>query len=382
MPAWNRWAACALLVMGAPGVASAQRAASASPWKLTGQYSNLYTRSRTVIPPAEDFALDLNRLRLRLQGELTERVSVDLQDDTELFVGNYLGTAQYALLEDRNRLPFDHDYVARDAVAARHRIYRATAVWSGPDLDVTIGRQRIPFGTGQFWSPLDLLNPFDATRLERDYRTGVDALRVERRLGALSRLAAVYAPATDRARASVAAYAHANVGGTDYSLLAGTFRGDEAIGADFAGDVGGLGIRGEATVTRPETGPSYGRALLGGTYGFPSTLTLAVELYYNGQGASDPADYDLAAVVAGRAFNVARHYAAVALSYEVTPLAEIALYAVLNGDDRSGVVWPRIEYSVAANIDVAAGLQGFVGAAETEYGRFTNLLHGEVRWFF
>ena len=378
MPHPTRQAICVLLVTGALRPAAAQ----APPWTLSGSYLNLSSRSRTVIPPAQDFTLDLNRLRLRLQGEPVKRLSVDVQDDNEVLFGSYLRTAQYALFTGRDRLPLDHEYVASDNVVVRHRLYRATVSWSGPLLDVTIGRQRVPLGTGQFWSALDLLNPIDPTRLERDYRAGVDGMLIERKLGALARLDGVYAPATARARSVVAGYAHGNLRGWDYSLLIGTFRGDEAIGADFSGSSGGLGIRGEATITRPASGPTYGRALIGVDYGFRNTLTVTVELYYNGQGASDPARYDFLAVVAGRTRNVARYYGATALSYQVTPLAKIAAYTVLNVDDRSGVVWPRVEYSVATNFDVAAGIQGFIGGPQTEYGRLSNLLHGEARWFF
>lgn len=218
--------------------------------------------------------------------------------------------------------------------------------------------------------------------MERDYRTGVDAVLAERRLGALSRLAAVYAPATDRSRSTVAGYVHGNMGGTDYSVLVGHLRGDDAIGADFSGEIGGLGIRGEATLTHPASEPTYGRVLVGADYGFRNTLTLTVELYYNGQGASDPARYDFAALIAGRTISLARHYGGTAMSYEITPLVKLAAYVVLNIDDHSGVLWPRIEYSLATNFDIAAGIQGFVGGPQTEYGRVSNLLHGEARWFF
>src|SRR5579884_2188414 len=61
-------------------------------------------------------------------------------------------------------------------------------------------------------------------------------------------------------------------------------------------------------------------------------------------------------VVAGRTLKVARHYGATAMSYQITPLAKVALHTVWNVDDGSGVLWPRVEYSVATNFDVAAGI--------------------------
>ena len=308
-----------------------------------------------------------------------------MQWDNEMLLGSYLATQQYALSKDRvptTSLDLDRDYVARSGVVVRQRVYRATVLWSGPVADVKVGRQRIALGTGQFWSPLDLLNPLDPTRLERDHRSGVDAVLVERKLGALARLDGMYAPAADRSKSIVAGYVHGNARGTDYSLLIGTFHGDGALGADFATSAGGLSIRGEAAVTRGAPGPRYGRTLLGVDYGFRNTLNLTAELYYNGQGVSDPARYDFAALFAGRMLNVGRGYSAIAVSYQATPLLKIAGYGVLNIDDHSGVLWPRVEYSATANLDIVGGMQRFAGGAPTEYGHFRNLLHSELRWFF
>jgi opacity protein-like surface antigen len=376
---------CALLMTAAIHALAAQSADSLPPWKISGYYLNLLSRSRTVVPAAQDFTLDLNRLRLRLEGEPIKHLAIDVQYDNEMLVGNYLSTQQYALSKDRappTSLDLARDYVTRDNLVARHRLYRATASWAAASADVKVGRQRVALGTGQFWSPLDLINPIDPTRLERDYRAGVDAMLVERKVGALARLDGVYAPATERSKAIAAGYAHGNLRGTDYSLLIGTFRGDDAIGADFSSSTGGLGFRGEATMTNPAQGRQYGRALLGADYGFPNTLNLTAELYYNGQGTSDPARYDLAALFAGRMANVGRGYGAIAVSYGITPLVKISGYGVLNVDDRSGVLWPRIEYSEASNILIAAGIQRFIGGPQSEYGRFSNLLHAELRWFF
>ena len=382
---WRSMLAIATLCVAFPQTAAAQEMGTPAPWKLSGSYLNLYSRSRTIVPPTQGFTLDLNRLRLKLEGEPFNGLRIEVQDDHEVLAGSYLSTPQFAVVNDRpstTKIDLDHDYFANDDLVVRHRLYRATIQWSAASFDVKVGRQRVALGTGQFWSPLDLLNPIDPTRLERDYRSGVDAVLVERKLGALARVAGVYAPATTNVNSVAAGYLHGNTRGSDYSLLVGRFRGDEAVGVDFSTTRGGLGLRGEATLTRPSLGTRYGRALLGADYALANTLNLTAEVYYNGQGASDPAQYDLAALFAGRAFNLARYYGAIAASYEITPLVKVAGYGVLNVDDRSGVLWPRVEYSAAANFDITAGLQRFVGGPTSEYGRVSNLLHAQARWFF
>lgn len=337
------------------------------------------------MPTPERFDLDLNRLRLRFEAKLPARTTLDLQYDNEMLLGSYMGTTQYSLSEQRaptTSWDLEREYASGKDFVARHRVYRATVMWSGPSTDVKVGRQRIPLGTGYFWSPMDLLNPLDPTRLERDYRAGADAILVQQRLGALARIDAMYVPATSRLESVTASYLHGNVRGVDYSVLAGRFRGDNTIGSDFAFSVGGLGMRAEVTGSRSTDKGQFGRALLGADYGFESSLTLTAEAYYNGQGAADPAQYDVPALLAGRVINLARFYTAGAASYELTPLYKVAGYAVLNLDDGSVVLWPRLEWSATSDFNLAVGLQWFGGTARSEYGRFSNVLHAEARLFF
>ena len=371
------------MALGGPCAATAQLAGD-STWSLTGSYFNLYTRSRTVVPPVRRFTLDLSRARLKLVGAPFKRIGIEVQYDNEVLVGDYVRTTQYALVKDRVETTFDlqRDYAAGGDLVARHGLYRAVATWSGKSTDVKVGRQRIALGTGFFWSPMDLLNPLDPTRLERDYRTGADAVLVEQRLGALGRVAGMYVPSSDRVNAVGAGYLHGNVRGADYSVIVGSFRGDDAVGADFSSSVKGLGLRAEATATRPATGNRYARALVGADYGFASSTKLTAEVYYNGRGASAPSRYDLPALLAGRVLSLARWYGAVVAMYDVTPLMKLSAYGVVNADDGSLVLWPRLEWSVKTDVDIAIGWQRFSGGARSEYGRLDNLLHMESRWFF
>jgi hypothetical protein len=135
-------------------------------------------------------------------------------------------------------------------------------------------------------------------------------------------------------------------------------------------------------VTRPASGARYARTLLGADYGFASSLKLSTEVYYNGQGASDPLRYDVPALLPARILSLARWYGGVAATYDVTPLVRVAGYVILNADDGSAVLWPRLEWSARANVELVVGVQMFGGGARSEYGRLSNLLHGEARWFF
>jgi hypothetical protein len=354
-------------------------------WKLSGYYKNILSRSETVFPAGERYTLDLNRLRLELQGKPADALAVDVQYDNEILLGSYLHTAQFQIQKDQKPDQYwkaESNYVEAHDYYGISRLYRGTATWSSGETDVRFGRQRIAWGTGRFWSPLDILNPFSPTQLEREERVGTDALLVDRKLGPLSRLSAVYAPAHDRGNASAAGQWHTNVSGIDFSAVTGKFHRDHVTGVDVATQVGSAGARGELTHTRPETGPGYRRVLVGADYAFANTLTLTGELYYNGAGASDTRAYDFASLFAGHVQSLARRYAGIYAGYEITPLLKWNNYLVVNADDRSRFFSPSLVYSIRTNIDLAAGVQLFRGSEGSEYGRLNDVYYAQMQWFF
>jgi hypothetical protein len=378
---FERLAAAALLAT----VVGAALGEESSALKLSGYYKNLLIRSETVVPDSEPYTLDLNRLRLELKGKATEKIALDLQYDNEILLGSYLDTAQFALEKDRRPDQYwtaEGNYAEGGAYYGRHRLYRANATLTLGATDVRAGRQRIAWGTGRFWSPLDLLNPFSPIALEREERIGVDAFLVEHKLGALSRIGAVYAPAHERGLASAAGLWHHNVAGIDYSIVAGRFRRERVVGVDLASQIGAAGVRAELTHAQRGAAPDYARAVLGLDYAFANTLTLTGELYYNGAGARDPAVYDYASLFAGRIRNVARRYVGGYAGYEITPLVKSTNYVVVNLADHSWFFSPAVTWSVRANAELALGAQLFRGSVQSEYGRLSDVYFGRVQWFF
>lgn len=366
-------------------VAAQETREGASGLQFSGYFKSLATRSKTVIGPEERYTLDLNRLRLKLQGPVSTQTEVDIQYDNEILLGDYLKTAQFAAEKDlRAPTYFDLEktYADHPGYYGQHSFYRASVTVRTAVADAKLGRQRIAWGTGRFWNPLDIFNPPNPARLEREERPGVDGALIERKLGPLSRVSLAYVPRADDVASSFAAYGHGNAAGWDFSLVGGRFHGDGVVGGDFASQIGGLGVRGEATYTDARAARNYGRVLLGADYGFVNTLTLTGELYYNGQGTRDPAQYDFARLFAGEIQNLAQRYAAAYASYEITPLLETANYYIRNFDDGSQLVWLSLAYSLTANVELAGGIQIFSGRPDSEYGRLPNRAYVQVQWFF
>lgn len=370
------------LVVGLVFGAAPSRAQT-RPMDLTGSLKSVFLRSRAST--GEDYALNLSRLRIEAKGDLAPGLALDVQYDNELLLGSYLDTAEFRALKDRTPPQYwraDANYVERGDLYGRHRLYRAAMTLTRGNVDLKLGRQRIAWGTGRFWSPLDILNPVNPLALEREERVGIDAALLEAKLGPLSRASLVYAPAPDRGPASRALQWHGNAAGVDGSLIAGQLRGFEIVGMDVASQIGDVGVRAEAARLNPDGGPTVNRWMAGADYAFANGLTLSAELYYNGAGSRDPAGYDFAALRSGRLTSLATRYAGLFASYEITPLLKWMTYAVLNADDRSHAVDSRLVWSIGPATDLTVGVQHFRGTVGSEFAALPNAFHLQLQWFF
>lgn len=353
--------------------------------KLTGYYKNLLSRSETFFPKDEPFTLDLNRLRLELQGKAEEKAALDLQYDHEAFLGSFLKTDLFNLQkkqEPDTYLDLENAYLDDSRIFARHRLYRGYLTIYSHYADLTIGRQRVAWGTARFWNPTDLLNPFNPIQLEREERTGVDAFLADVNLGSLSKLSLVYAPQDSWEESSLAVRMRTNTRGFDLSVMGGFFKKDRVAGFDFAGAIKDIGIRGEAAYTFSDLEDNFIRGVLSADYTFSSTLSLTTEYYYNGQGKTNEKDYEFHRFFSGEILSLARHYIGISIGYDITPILRWDNYLILNLNDGSLFLSPNLTYSVITDLDLEAGIQIFKGSDNSEYGTFHNLCYIQIQRFF
>ena len=138
-PGWGAAALVAGLACGvAPSVAQTQ------PLQLAGSLKSVFVRSRAST--GEDYTLSLNRLRVEAKGDLAPGLALDLQYDNELLLGSYLDTAEFRTAKDRAAPQYwraDANYLERDDVYGRHRLYRAAVTLTRGNVDLKLGRQRI-----------------------------------------------------------------------------------------------------------------------------------------------------------------------------------------------------------------------------------------------
>ena len=283
----------------------------------------------------ERFA-DYNRLRLKSQ-----------VDDDRL-----PGLSATVIVDNRTHYSREDDF---DNELVLHRGY----LEYGTEKHLLIaGRQRIPFGVGRIWNPIDIFNPVDSTSIEPVERQGVDAIRYEYAISELSNFDLTVAK--DRGSARLKGF----LGGADMALVTviDNDEGQIIIGWEIEGELGDTGID-----LRSEGGSFYDRStkeyhtefIIGGEYGFANSLTFLLEYYYNDDTAVD-------------------HFG-ITISCQPFTLLTFNILAMINLDDHSTLLAPTLSYSLSDEMTLAGGLFLYNGENGDGFGDRENMVF--IKWF-
>jgi len=356
--------------------------APAQDWDVSGYLKNFATGGLTLYD--EYYYLVTHRLRVNLEYYPVSEMELRAIVDNQLTWGSYLQTEQYSLsktLEQQDYIdltldPVDNEYALWQAVV--HRLYLR---YSGDNIDLTAGRQRIAWGTGRIWNPTDLFNPNSPLTLEPSERRGSDSVHVAWRPADDLQLEAAWAIGADRDDARWAARGRTCVGSYDLSFMAGRFRGSEVVGFDFSGYVADAGLRGEFTYTW-EDERSYARAVLSYEYTFGNGIDLLAEYLYNGGNLGRFTLEDAAALAAyDSIISINRHFLALLLARELFPLVSGRLLTIVDLEDGSLFAFPMIYYSLAQDVDLTLGVQLFFGD-DGDFSLYSHTALVALEWYF
>jgi hypothetical protein len=366
-------------------------------------------------------ALD-NRLRLELTGKPWKSLSFDLAYDLSprlqsegLFQQSLFPTTAalggYRLADLRNRL-YPGPARTPDSFAVYQNLDRLMATFKTSFADVIVGRQPIAWGSARVINPTDILAPFAFEELDKEERTGVDAVRVRVPLGPLDELD-LGLVAGDGFRAGASAFylrGKVHVLETDAAALAMDFRRHLLVGLDLSRSIGGAGAWLEAAYVVPDAflknaagERDYFRASAGADYTFSSRFSGFAEYHFSSAGAVRPAEYlPLAGTTAfrdGAVYLLGRHYLSVGSTWQITPLLPFTGLIIANLGDPSVVLAPSLEYSLSQSIDLAAGAYVGIGRRpeitgmpdagalqpdllRSEFGSYPDLVYLSFRVYF
>ena len=259
--------------------------------------------------------------------------------------------------------------------------------WNPEHLQVTLGRQRVAWGTNLVWNPVDLFNPLSILDFDYIERPAADAARVQYYTGEVSKIEVALKPGSNETSRIVAAQWTTNSWNYDFHLLAGV-RGDSwCAGGAWAGDISGGGFRGELLASeipaelRTDASTMFSGAI-SGDYTFPTSLYVHAEILYNSQGVRNNAASARPRALALGLLSPARWSLYEELSYDISPLLRGSIFFIHNPDDLSLVAVPSLTWSVVTNLDATLLVMSFHGAGGTEYGKLGTALFARCKWSF
>lgn len=372
-------------------LAALSAAADAQPrWTLTGYLMDLPAIQRFGETQSHLFGTErmlaeqVTRLRLRPQVEIGESGFLLIEYEiAALYHSASLFLSAQPEGAARQAVDLSWSPVKSAHFSLNHFIDRAYYRHTFDAVEVTLGRQRIAWGTGRVWNPTDLFNPINPANFAKVEKDGVDGVTAKLPFGSFTDLSLVLN--TPRGRSLNGGFRfRTNVAEYDVSLLGGRFDDRIVAGADFAGSLFEAGLRGEGiySVHPDDAEPGFVKFILGADYQFTSEFYALVEYQFNGEGQIDPGKYELARLAGGGLLNLGTQYLALGGTYLVHPLVTLTAMATANLVDASRFVSMTITWSAAEDISLTAGGQLFDGGQGDEYWYYPQAAFLKAEWYF
>jgi hypothetical protein len=355
----------------------------------------------------------LTRLRTRFDLQVGEAVTAVLVYDHEVVAG-HLATLENGLgaaFAGPSLMGAEGTIATGRHAVWSHLLYRGYVTAEVGPLQASVGRQRIAWGEGRLWTPIDRLNAIGPLAIEADQSRGIDAIDLRWNFSGFDYLELVWAPARHRRDSRYAARWHGVLLNTDWSLLGGVIEEAPTAGFDAARNLGDAALRLEAVWADPERkvlefgapAPSEPDDFWQVVVSLDTNLDIGTGLYvlvehlYNGnalgfgsglagpllplfQPPGVPASPDKFGT--SQVVSRARHQSGAQLGYDITPEIRGDALALIDWSGGSAVLFPSLVWSPSGSLEVALGVQVGVGPKRSEYGDRGSLGYVLVEWFY
>lgn len=374
----------------------------------------------------QDVGQGLTRLRIEADLRLSQWLSAfaiydnDIRfgmiDTLEADLGSGLGSESFLEAEAGLSKSSAHDW--------NHRLYRGYIQIETERFELSIGRQRIAWGVGRLWTPIDRFSALLPLNLQPDVTPGIDSIDGRINFDGFNYLQFVYAPGSKASRERWAVRLHGVVLDADLSAMGGVFEGAPTVGVDFARNLwdGAIGFEAVFTSPRrdvwkigdasPRSLPDYWQIVVSYDLNLDvgAGVYLLAEYLYNGnalgfgRGRAGPllplfeatdvspipgspftsyatgASSDIFG--SSRIITNSEHQLGVEVGYDLMPEIRGDIVTLIDMDGGSAAFVPSIRYSPIDSIELTLGAQLFAGPTRSQYGASEPLVHVLVDWFF
>ncbi|NOZ60409.1 MAG: hypothetical protein GXO74_01880 [Calditrichaeota bacterium] len=379
----------------------------------------------------EFYQLSSNKLRVDLQLKASERFSFGANFDYITYHGKTdwdlkLFMPENVASEVSNIEMFGYSFNPyRWEFSDRNFLDNAFVKLSFSKFDLTVGKQQISLGTGYVWNPTDVFNRKDIVDPTYE-QPGHNAFRLDIPLGSKWSVTSIYAPTDDWKANDFLLKLKGSLGHFDFSVLGiqKQWKFTDArivdfinqkfyqlptkrhiLGFDFAGELLGLGIWGEAAHNRllienddwleykkqlagislgygnPSLPMSlernYWEWVLGTDYTFDSQTYVMAEFYQNNFAKEDYETYrfnDWMQYFLAETKTITRDQVYAMIQHPVTDLLTASISGIYSFSDESSAVFPMLVYNIFEDVDLTLIGNFYFGKDGTAYAK--NLGNG------
>ncbi len=272
--------------------------------------------------------------------------------------------------------------------------------WNLNKLQLTLGRQRVTWGTCWVWNPTDIFNPLNVLDFDYEELPATDAVRLQYYTGAVSKIEMAYKPAKENRNQIFAGLWSINKWDYDFNFIAGMRFRRWLAGFSWAGDILDAGFRGEFLLsekTNPSDNPNqlipYNNSVynfnhtiisasLSCDYTFENSFYIHSEILFNNNGKTKNTflyqqDASSLGMLSAARWSVYQEFA-----YDITPLIRGTIFGIFNPSDYSFVVVSSVSYSVITNLDLFVNAFFFEGDSLTEFGEYGTAAYIRLKYSF
>ncbi|MGF1698816.1 hypothetical protein L4D09_00660 [Photobacterium makurazakiensis] len=366
--------------------------ASEKAWDLNGYVKYMAT---ATVPDGESSGVDnLIHQRFNFEYRFNEQLRFNAGMRNRLLFGDTAELDGYGeLIEfDNGYMDLSKNWLDKKGVVGNSQFDRLYLDWRNDEWQLRGGRFRINWAMSTLWNPNDIFNSYSIYDFDYEEHPGSDAVMGSRKLGFASSVDVVYNPNSDSDLTSYAGRYLFNHQGWDYQLLLGKARLDYVIGAGFAGDIKGAGVRGEWSWFEPTQDSWQDEDL-------ESSSVTTVEVDYSLGGRrnwmarasvlhiSNPQDPANAVAflnlpLSARTLSFTNWTGYADASFDISPLSRLTFSATYY-DDGSFFVGASNSYSLADDWQLLGVIQRFDGSSNSLFGdSASTLVFGQLRWSF
>ncbi|MFZ9045914.1 MAG: hypothetical protein ACO2ZZ_08605 [Cyclobacteriaceae bacterium] len=322
--------------------------------------------------------------RLNFRWFPNDKFQLRIEIRNRIFTGDLVSLfPNYGELVDVNNDYFDASWtvVNHNDLVIHSMIDRAYFEWKEDTWSLQVGRQRINWGINLAWNPNDIFNAYSFFDFDYEERPGTDAIRFQKYRGYAGGYE-IAVKMADSIQALTAGFLYKwNYNDYDFQVLTGVMQNNLAIGGGWAGSIGTLGFKGEATWFEPldDSQERTVMTAISSDYIFPNSLFLTGSLLYISNPLGDgsfaltsTANLDIRSILPFKWTTFLQ------ASYPLHPLFNVGLSGMVFPGNQGVFINPYFTWSIVNNLDLDVLGQLFVnGQPASAYVGYTR-----IKWSF